>query len=178
MTKPGDLYGQSLYDLAAAENLTDRLLREMEAVKDIFSENPDYVTLLNEPSIPKRERLGLLDEAFGDSLHEYLLSFIKILVERGLLRNFPACFKRYRASYNAEHGIADGLVISAVPLDEKRLSALTEKLNKLTGKKVSLKQKVDESVLGGVRIELEGKLYDGTVKGRLSEIRQKIGETM
>ena len=178
MTKPGDLYGQSLYELAASENQSERILSEMETVKNIFSENPDYITLLNEPSIPKRERLSLLDEAFGNALSQYLLNFIKILVERGLIRSFPACFKRYRESYNAAHGIADGLVISAVPLDEKRLSALTEKMHSLTGKKVFLKQKVDKSVLGGIRIELEGKLYDGTVKGRLSEIRQRIGENM
>ena len=39
MTKPGDLYGQSLYDLAAAENLTDRLLREGQAIRStLFSE--------------------------------------------------------------------------------------------------------------------------------------------
>ena len=178
MTKAGDLYGQSLYELAVSEGLEDKIYREMEVVKGIFDANPDYITLLVEPSIPKRERLGLLDKAFGDSIHEYLLSFIKILVERGMLRSFSSCFKRYRASYNSAHGIAEGLVLSAVKLDKKYLDELTKKLGKMTKKKVTLTQKVDPKVLGGIRIELEGKLYDGTVQGRLSGIRQVMNETL
>ncbi|MBR5944363.1 MAG: F0F1 ATP synthase subunit delta, partial [Lachnospiraceae bacterium] len=66
MSKAGDLYGQSLYDLAAEENLTDEILGEMEIIKGIFKENPDYITLLSEPSVPKNERLKLVDEAFKE----------------------------------------------------------------------------------------------------------------
>ena len=64
MTTAISLYGQSLYDLAAEEGLTEEILKQMEAVDEIFRANPDYITLLLEPSIPRRERLGLLEEAF------------------------------------------------------------------------------------------------------------------
>jgi len=178
MSKAGDLYGQSLYDLAAESNLSDEILGEMELIKGIFKENPDYVTLLSEPSVPKNERLKLVDEAFGDGRQQYLLNFIKILIEKGLLREFSACQKRFRKCYNEEHGIADALVTTAVALDEAQLKQLTDKLEKLSGKKVLLKQKVDSGVLGGVRVDLEGQLFDGTVKGRLSELRRKVDETV
>jgi F-type H+-transporting ATPase subunit delta len=82
MSKAGDLYGQSLYDLAAEESLTDEILGEMEVVNEIFKENPDYVTLLSEPSVPKKERLQLVDEAFNGSLQPYLMNFIKILAAK------------------------------------------------------------------------------------------------
>ena len=178
MTRTGDLYGQSLYDLALSENLTDNILSQMETVKGIFDDNPDYVTLLSEPSIPKKERIRLLDEAFTNSLEEYLLNFIKILVEKDLLRQFPACLKRFRTSYNKDHGIADALVTSAVDLSESQKEALKKKLESISGKKIQLKQKTDPSVLGGIRVELEGKLYDGTVERRLSELRRKVDETV
>ena len=178
MTKAGDLYGQSLYDLALSENLTDEILNEMEAVGQIFKENPDYITLLSEPSVPKKERLKLVDEAFDGQLHEYMLSFIKILIERGILRQFTACTKRFRASYNTDHGIAEALVTSAVKLDDSQVNALKAKLESISGKKILLTQKTDESVLGGIRVEVEGKLYDGTVQGRLDELRKKVDETV
>lgn len=178
MSKAGDLYGQSLYDLAAEENLTDEILGEMSAVKEIFTENPDYVTLLSEPSVPKKERLQLVDEAFNGSLQPYLMSFIKILIEKGLLREYSACYKRFRLSYNEAHGIAEALVTTAVALDDTQLSQLKEKLEKISGKKVLLDQKTDPSVLGGVRVDLEGQLFDGTVKGRLSELRRRVDETV
>ncbi len=178
MIRAGELYGQSLYDLAVAEGISDEILKEMEAVRSIFVENPDYVTLLSEPSIPKKERLGLIDEAFGDSLQVYLLNFIKILVEKGLLRSFSACFKRYRASYNSDHGIEDAVVTSAVPLKDDSFDQLKKRLESLTGKKILLKQKVDPDVLGGIKVELEDRLYDGTVKGRLKELGRRFEETI
>jgi ATP synthase F1 delta subunit len=178
MSKAGDLYGQSLYDLAAEENLTDDILGEMEAVRGIFKENPDYVTLLSEPSVPKKERLQLVDEAFGESLTAYHLNFIKILIEKGLLREYSACYKRFRKSYNETNGIADALVTTAVALSDAQLSQLKEKLERISGKKVLLQQKTDPDILGGVRVDLEGQLFDGSVKGRLSELRRKVDETV
>ena len=178
MSKAGDLYGQSLYDLAAEENLTDDILGEMEAVKGIFVENPDYVALLSEPSVPRNERLQLVDEAFDNSLQPYLMNFIKILIEKGLLREYSACYKRFRKAYNEAHGIAEALVTSAVSLSDAQLSQLKEKLEKISGKKILLKQKTDPDILGGVRVDLEGQLFDGTVKGRLSELRRRVDETV
>lgn len=178
MTKAGDLYGQSLYDLALSENLTDEILEQMDAIGKIFKENPDYIALLSEPSVPKKERLSLVDEAFNGQIHEYMLSFIKILIERGILRQFSSCYKRFRNSYNKDHGIAEAMVTSAIALDDNQLSALKSKLESISGKKILLTQKTDASVLGGVRVEVEGKLYDGTVQGRLDELRRKVDETV
>ncbi|MBR1892665.1 MAG: ATP synthase F1 subunit delta [Lachnospiraceae bacterium] len=178
MTRTGDLYGQSLYDLALSENLTDKILSQMETVKKIFDENPDYVKLLSEPSVPKKERIQLIDDAFGDSLEEYLMSFLKILIEKDLLRQFPSCMKRFRTSYNKDKGIADAIVTSAVALSDSQSEALKKKLESISGKKIILRQKTDPSVLGGIRVEVEGKLYDGTVERRLEELRRKVDETV
>ena len=178
MSKAGDLYGQSLYDLAAEENLSEKILGEMEQVREIFRENPDYIALLSEPSVPKNERLSLVDQAFNGSLSAYHLNFIKILIEKGLLREYSACYKRFRKSYNEAHGIAEALVTSAVSLSDAQLSQLKEKLEKISGKKILLKQKTDPDILGGVRVDLEGQLFDGTVKGRLSELRRKVDDVV
>ena len=114
MTTATSLYGQSLYDLAAEEGLSEEILKQMEAVNVIFKENPDYITLLLEPSIPRRERLGLLEEAFRDQLHPYLQNFLMILLENNLLRGFGSCCRTFRESYNKDHGIEEATVTSAV----------------------------------------------------------------
>ena len=178
MTRTGDLYGQSLYDLAAEDNLTDEILGEMKQVGDLFAENPDYVTLLLEPSLPRQERLSLLDTAFGGEVQEYLLNFLKLLTERGLLREYKACYTRYRACYNRDHNIADAVVTSAVPLTDEQRTRLSEKLEAMSGKTVLLTEKTDPSVLGGLRVELDGTQLDGTVQGRLSELRRRVDETV
>ena len=178
MTTATSLYGQSLYDLAAEEGLSEEILMQMEAVEKIFAENPDYITLLLEPSIPRRERLGLLEEAFKDQLHPYLLNFLMILLENNLLRGFGSCNRTYRGSYYKDHGIAEATVTSAVALTDEQSDSLKAKLEKISGKRILLRQKVDSSLLGGLRVEIEGKLLDGTVMGRLADLRKKVSETV
>ncbi|MDD6716317.1 MAG: ATP synthase F1 subunit delta [Firmicutes bacterium] len=178
MIKDSDLYGQSLYDLASSENLADDILCQMQTVLKLLAENPDYVRLLTEPSIPKKQRLALLDEAFGSDMQPYLLNFLKILVENGMVRDFGGCCRRYTELYNADRGIAQAEVTSAVPLNAQQLERLRAKLEEISGKKIRLQPKVDPSVLGGLRVSLEGKLLDGTVKGRLEDLRRKVSETV
>ncbi len=178
MTTAWGLYGQSLYDLAAEEKADDQIMEELQAVRAIFADNPDYVTLLSEPSIPGKTRIQLLDEAFRGQIHPYLLNFLKILVEKGMLRGFSTCCNTFRSSYNKDHGISEASVVSAVPLSAEQAKALQTKLEKYSGKKVLLTQKVDSKVLGGLSVEIDGKLFDGTVEGRLDELRRKVTETV
>lgn len=176
MTQTARLYGGSLYDLAVEEKLADTILEQMQEIRDIFRENSDYVKLLSEPSLPKEERIKLIEEAFGGQAERYLVNFIKLLCERGLLGEYAGCCEAFTRRYNAEHGIAEAVVTSAVALSEIQMTALREKLEKISGKKVSLVQKTDPSVLAGLRVELEGKQLDGTVQGRLSGISKKLSE--
>ena len=69
MTELAKLYGESLYDLAAEETLEVRILEELDGAAACIKAEPDYLRLLSTPSVPKEERCGLLDEAFGGGVH-------------------------------------------------------------------------------------------------------------
>ena len=176
MTKTAKIYGDSLYDLAAEEKLTEEILPQMEQVAVLFKENPDYLTLLSEPSIPKTERVGLLDKAFEGQLSLYLLNFLKLLCESGMLREYRDSCRQFKARSNEDHNIAEAVVTTAVALTEAQAQALKERLEKISGKTVLLTQKTDSTVLGGIRVELEGKQLDGTVQERLSSLKKKVTE--
>ncbi len=178
MTGIARVYGGSLYDLAAEEQLTGSILEQLTQVRQLFRDNPDYLRLLAEPSIPMAERLGLIESAFGDQAERYLINFIKLMCERGYLGDFGGCCDEYIRRYNADNGIAQVLVTSAVALTKEQEQALTAKLEQVSGKKVSLSVKVDPSVVAGLRVEMEGKQLDGTVAGRIADISKKIGEVI
>lgn len=178
MTEHARVYGGSLYDLAAEEKLTDAIRDELLAVKEIFRENPDYLKLLSEPSIKKEDRTKLIEEAFGDKAERYLVSFIKLLCEKGLLNEFEGCTEEYVKRYNADHNIAEAVVTSAVTLNDGQLSALKNKLQTVSGKQIFLVNKVDPSVVAGLKVELEGKQLDGTVQGRMADFSKKLNETI
>ena len=65
MTETARVYGGSLYELAQEEHLEEEILSEMKEIRALFRENPEYPRLLSEPSIPRKERIGLIDAAFG-----------------------------------------------------------------------------------------------------------------
>ena len=174
MTETAKMYGGSLYDLAAEEGLETRILGELDEVQQLLKQNPDYLRLLSTPSIPKKERCGLLDEALRGQVHLYVLNFLKILCEKGTLRELSGCARAYRIRYNQAHGILEATAISAVPLTEQQRAALHAKLESLTGKAIDLKTKVDAKVLGGIRLDIEGTELDGTVQNRLTSLRRDI----
>ncbi|MBS6397946.1 MAG: ATP synthase F1 subunit delta [Clostridiales bacterium] len=176
MTQTARLYGGSLYDLAAEEQLTGIIREQMEMILKLFRENPDYMKLLMEPSIPQEERNGLIEKAFGAQAERYLVNFLKLLCERNILREYAGCFEEYTRRYNVDHNIAEAVVTSAIALSQEQLAALKAKLQKLSGKEISLVTKTDPSVLAGLRVELEGKQLDGTVQSRLEGVSRKLNE--
>ncbi|MCR5330971.1 MAG: ATP synthase F1 subunit delta [Lachnospiraceae bacterium] len=178
MTERAGIYGGSLYDLAAEENLTESIKDQLLEVKAIFRENPEYLRLLSEPAIKKAERLDLIDKAFGGSCEKYLINFIKLLCERGLLGEFEGCCDTFVKRFNVDHNIAEAVVTSAVRLTDSQLASLKAKLEARSGKSVSLIQKLDPKVLAGIKVELEGVQLDGTVSGRLSGIGRKLDEAV
>lgn len=176
MTQTARLYGGSMYELAAEEQKTDVILEQMQVIRKLFYEQPEYLRLLCEPSVAKGERTDLIEAAFGGQAERYLVNFLKLLCERGILNEYAGCCDEFKKRYNADQGITEAVVTAAVPLSETQLEALKEKLETVSGKRVSLVQKLDASVMAGLRVELEGKQMDGTVKGRLSGISRTLNE--
>ena len=176
MTQAARVYGGSLYDLAAEEKLDGQIMEQMNEIRQIFRENPGYLKLLGEPAIPQEERIKMLDEAFGGQVELYLLNFLKLLCEKKILREFAGCCEEFTRRYNMDHNIATAVVTSAVTLTDEQMAALKDKLEKISGKTVTLTQKTDPTVLAGLKAELEGRQLDGTVKSRLDDLSRKLNE--
>ena len=178
MTQIAATYVQALYDLAKDENLTEAILTQLQALQEGFSAEPDFLRLLSTPGLSKEERCRIVDASFREKVHTYVLSFIKILVEKGYVRHFADCCKAYKTLYNADHGILPVLAVTAVALNDTQKQKLTAKLETITGKTVELENRVDASVLGGVRLDYDGKRVDGTVQNRLDTIAGLLKNTV
>ena len=176
MTKEARLYGSSLYELASDEGLSDEMMEQAVMLRDIFSENPEYISLLQEPAIDFDERMGLVDAAFGGQVHPYLTNFIKLLCERGYMHQFGDCMETFQEHYYADHHITRAFVTSAVALSEAQEKALKEKLEKASGKQVIIIKKVDPQLMGGIRIEMDGKALDGTISSRMNGLARSLKE--
>ena len=177
MSAPASVYGQALYDLAREEDVTGGMGVQLEEIRRILDENGDYLRLLSSPALPKAERLALLDEAFGGRVHPYVLNFMKILTEKGLMRTFPDCCAAYRACYNAEHNILPVTASTAAPLTQEQCVRLRAKLSQLTGRTIELENRVDPSLMGGVRLDYDGRRVDDSIAGRIDRLYSMLKNT-
>lgn len=178
MTSVGTIYGQAIYDLALEEDLTDSLLSQLQLVEACFVAQPDYLTLLSCQALPKQERCDLLDESMKDSLHPYLLNFLKILVEKGYIRHFSQCHHTFRQCYYRDNGILPVTAVTALPLTEAQTRRLNEKLAAITQKSILLTNQVDKELLGGVRLDYDGKQLEDSISHRLEAVRHMLKNTV
>ena len=178
MTQVGNVYGEALYDLARSENLDSQILAEITALKESFTQEPDFLRLMAAPNVPKEERCQILDSSFREKVHPYVLNFLKILTEKGYTRQFPQCCDAYRGFYNEDNGILVVKAMSAVALNEEQKQKLIAKLEVTTGKQIDLQCSVDPAELGGLRLSYSGKMVDGTVKTSLDSIGKLLQNTV
>ncbi len=161
MTELSKDYAEALYALAAECGQEKPYLEALESVDALFADHPDYIELLAAPSIPQSERANLIEQAFGDTLPEQVLSFVQLLTAHGRIRSLTACVEDYRRLYQAAVAMSTAYVTSAVALTEEQKSALADKLTAKFGRRVELVCEVDESLLGGITVRLDGVVLDG-----------------
>lgn len=178
MSQIAGSYAQGLYTLAQEENLTKEILQQMTALDQAFAQEPGFLRLLAAPNVPKQERCSLLDDSFRGKLQPYLLNFLKLLTEKGYIRHFSDCCRAYTAQYHQDNGILPVRAVTAVALTQAQEQKLCQKLQTLTGKQIELTNRVDPEVLGGVRLDYDGKRVDGTVKNRLDSVRELLNNTV
>lgn len=178
MTEVGTIYGGALYDLAAAEELAPEILGQLQVLSGGFDQEPAFLKLLCAHSLPKAERCSVIDDSFGGKVHPYVLNFLKLLTEKGYVRHFADCCDAYRIRYNADHNILPVTAVTAVALSEPQSARLREKLESITGKSVELVNRVAPDVLGGVRLDFDGKSVDDTLAHRLESVRNLLNNTI
>ena len=178
MTEVGSVYGESLYELAKDEALTKLIGEQIAVLQVSFHQEPDFIRLLSSPNLTKAERCQILDDSFRGSVHPYLLNFMKILTEKGYMRYFSDCCDAYTEHYDQDNGILRVNAVSAVALSPEQTAKLTEKLSRITGKEIALRNRIDPAVLGGIRLDYDGQRLDDTVSHRLDAIRDLLNKTV
>lgn len=165
-------YAEALFALAAERDQTKEYLEALDTAATLLADNPDYVELLSCPAISKDERDGLLEQTFGQILPEQVLAFIQLLCAHGRIRSLSDCIAEYRLLYQTAVAMSTAEVVSAVPLTESEKAKLADTLSARFGRTVTLTCTVDESLLGGMVVRVDGKVLDGSLRSRLHAVKE------
>lgn len=166
--------GKALYSLAREEGQAQPILVQLLVLERCFRAEPGFAALLSAPNIPKQERCAIVDRVLGREVHPYVRNFLKILTERCAARDFGGCVRVYEDLYNRDNGIQTAAVTSAHPLSAEQRRRLTDALSRATGKSIRLSCRTDPKILGGLRVELDGKQLDGTLRRRLEDLETHL----
>ena len=169
-------YAEALFELAAEENNAEGYLLDLTLIEEVIKEEPEYISLLSSPAIPMSERLGAIKEAFEGRVCENVLSFLMLLCENSNANILLDCIEQFKALALCVSETAKARIISAFPLSDSQKKALCEKLEKTSGKVILPEYIIDKSLIGGIKVEIDGKSYDGSLSRRLRDIKDVISE--
>jgi len=166
-------YADALFMLAEELGETESVKADLQIVCKSVEDNPEYLKLLDTPSIPRDDRVLLVEKAFG-SLNRNLVNLVKILCERRMVYLIEKIHISFIASYDYSRGIERVEAISAIPLTSSQIQRLQHKLQVITNKQIIVNNTVDPDILGGMKLRYLGKQIDGSIKTRLDSFGKSL----
>lgn len=171
------------YAKALVDNLKERgedfeeVLEELKKARAFLRERPHLCRFLSQPVVPRRERLEMGKALLDDlKLSRRAENFVLILIEKERITLLDAIIEEFRHLADEALGQVRGRVKTARPLMKSELELLSKSFEDVMGKKVVLEVDVDPSIIGGVVTLLEGVAFDGSIRGNLEQIKEKLME--
>lgn len=168
-------YGDALFELAVAENLTDSLLEEIKMVQAVLKENEDFEKILMHPEIPKTEKIQVIENVFRGQTSDALTGFLRIVVTKGRYKDLPEIFAYFIARVKEYKKIGVVQVTSAIPVTDGQKEKIEKKLLDTTHyETMEIDYKVDESLIGGLMIRIGDRVVDSTIKSKLGKLTANL----
>ena len=168
-------YAKALLDLAVETNSLEVTLKDMQLLDSICKQSADFCIMLRSPVIKGDKKCSVINAVVGDSLSELTKKFINLLMTKSRELNLPEITVAFMEQYNELKHIRTVNLTTAVAMDDKTRSMLLGKIAPyMNGDSVDLKEKVDADLIGGFVLEVNGTLFDASVKKKLSDIKSSI----
>lgn len=167
-------YALALFQLAKEKQLLDQLESELRVVKEVVKNNPALETVLKSPKLSNEKKKEILTEAFAD-VNTYLKNTMMILVDRHREDQISDLADHFIELANEERGIAEAKVYSTRPLTEAERQALSVAFAKKVNKSsLRIENIVDSNLLGGVKLRIGNRIFDGSLSGKLERLERKL----
>ena len=172
------VYASALFELCDDENSLKNVYEEFVQVVEIFDANEEYVKLLSSPLVDNCDKDNILIKTFGGKISDLFLDFLCLLSDKGRAGHYERIFNEFKNMYNDKMNILEVKVITTEQISEKIRQRLIDKLEKVTGKNVILKEEIDPSLLGGIIVKYDNTEIDSSVKSKLDKLKRQIDSTI
>jgi F-type H+-transporting ATPase subunit delta len=166
-------YAEAVFEIGVEQGTVDRWREDLSTIAEYFGDH-SLAFILGEPNIVFDRKELIVKDLLASKLQPDALGLALLLVERGLVDLAKRIFTEYDQLYNDYHNQIVAEVTTALPLEAESREMVRRDLQEITGKKILLQERVDPSILGGAIARVGDTLIDGSVKRRLTLLRQQI----
>ena len=168
-------YATALFDLAEQAKATDEIGKGLGELAGTWKASEELRTFFQSPQFGldvKRKVIVALAEKAG--AHLLLRNTLALLSDRRRLRSLPDIAEAFDRLSERRSGKVRAEVVSATKLSEDYYAQLQKTLEQATGKKVVLVRREDPTLIGGVVTTVSGRVFDGSIRNRLRELRSRL----
>ncbi|QED49722.1 F0F1 ATP synthase subunit delta [Cytobacillus dafuensis] len=167
-------YALALFQLAQEHQLLNQMEEELRVVKDVVNQNSDLNAVLKSPKLPIAKKKEILKGAF-ESVSTYVLNTLMLLIDRHREDHISDVADYFISLANDERGIAEAKVYSIRPLTEAESEALSASFAAKVGKKsLRVDNIVDSNLLGGIKLRIGNRIFDGSLRGKLDRLERQL----
>jgi F-type H+-transporting ATPase subunit delta len=170
-------YARALFRIAedSGDEAIDRFGSLLEGFVRAFERDEKVRALFLGPHITEREKRLFLESVYADADAAPVLAFLSLLLEKGRIDIVGNILLDYRRLELDARNIREALVESAFPLDDGTLAEIREAFRKKTGSsEIRATVRVVPELVGGVRVTIDGAVYDGSVRAELNRLRDAL----
>jgi len=166
-------YAMAIFDIARKQNTIDRTLEDVKEIAQLFAIRK-LAYLLQEPKIPVQRKETAIRQALGDKVLPTSLNLALLVVQRELVELMPNIASELEQLVLDYKNQAIAEVITATKLDDAQMRLIKQALEHRTGKTILVETKVQPEILGGVIARVGDRIIDGSIRYRLSALRQQL----
>ena len=166
-------YGLALYSLALEENKIDSWQKDVKTLKSIFEENTDFIMILGSSFLSLEERIEILEKTLV-GVDKSIIALIDVIMENNRTDLILDVFESFNSYCNQYRGVSEGLIYSTLKLDQTVIDQIEKKISKIENNKVELKNVIDPSLIGGVKIVIKDRIYDGSIKHSIEMMKKDL----
>lgn len=167
-------YAKALLSLAQEQNLTESIGTELARVAEVLVD-PILARTLALPNLSPKARKDVAELLIKNIAPSNLLgNFLRVLAENDRLKDFLTIERAYQTRLEQMLGRVRAKIRASTQLNDEELKALVDAFSRLTQKTVIPTVELDPNLLGGVVVEIEGRVYDASLKTQL----HRLGETL
>ena len=176
MASSAPRYARAFAEVAESAKLNPAAAQQqMRGFAETLAGSGELREFLENPSIEMAKKLKVLDAIAGRiGIYPQVRNFIAVILEHHRLNELEEILTQYRELVDAHAGAVEARITSSRPLNGEDRLKLEAQIAKLAGARVRASYAEDASLLGGAVVEIGSTIYDGSVRGQLQQLKQRL----